>query len=170
MTRVDKEKLSWKLAAVGGVFALLLGIAVAAILFRSPDVEQDQTVFPLGLSVSPNPFPGIGLDEAGSANFTFELTVTNPNNNPNLTLEVFVQPSFAQNLSISHCLENSQPNLTSLNSECSKGEFEGGGGSYFANVTSGGSVMLRVRVGYSGTISEPVSFKWNFFALGTEIP
>ncbi len=167
---VTREKLSWKLAAIAGVVALLLGVAVAAILYRSPDLTQDQTVYPLGLSASPNPFPDIGLGASGNQNFTFELTVSNSNQNPNLTLSVFVQPSVAQNLSISHCLENSQPNLSAVNNECSENDFEAGDGVYFANVTSGSTVMLKIQALYIGTIDEPVSITWTFYAEGTEIP
>ncbi|MFQ5874892.1 MAG: hypothetical protein ACE5JL_14000 [Dehalococcoidia bacterium] len=170
MAHLGKGKLSWKVAAIAGVFALLLGIGVAAILYRSPDIEQDQTVFPLALSVSPNPFPGVGLVANGIGNFTFELTVTSANQNPNLTLTVFVEPSAATNLTVSHCLENSQLNLSAFNNECKDDDFQQGDGEYFANVTSGGSVMLRVQALFVGTINEPTSITWHFHAEGTEIP
>ncbi len=83
-------------------------------------------------------------------------------------LTVHVEPSSVPNLTIFHCLENSQPNLTGLNQECDKGELEFGRGQYVANVTSGNSVVLKVRVGYAGSITEPVSIKWLFFAEGEE--
>ncbi len=146
-----------------------MGIAVASILYRSPDVEIEQTVYPLGLTVSPNPFPSLGLDENGRVNFTFELIVSSSNQNPNLTLTVYVLPSLVQNLSIQHCIENSQPNLTGLNMECGEG-WEAGGGTYFANVTTGNSVVLRVQALLVGTINEPVSLDWRFYAEGEEIP
>ncbi len=104
-----------------------MGVAVASILYRSPDVEIEQTVYPIGLTVNPNPFPSMGLDENGRVFFTFELTVINSNQNPNLTLTVYVQPSTVQNLTVQHCLENSQPNLSALNNECDKGQWEEAG-------------------------------------------
>ncbi len=146
-----------------------MGVAVASILFRSPDVELEQNVYPLGLTVDPNPFPGVGLDESGTGSFTFELTVTNSRNNPNLTLAVHVLPSAVQNLSIQHCLENSQPNLSAFNNECPD-EWDPGEGTYYANVTSGSSVVLRVRVFYAGNLNEPVTLNWRFYAEETELP
>ncbi|MFQ5910191.1 MAG: hypothetical protein ACE5IJ_05655 [Thermoplasmata archaeon] len=170
MSKVGRESLSWKLAAIGGVFALLMGVAVAAILYRSPTLEQEQTIYPLSLSVSPNPFPSLAMDADGLVNFTFELTVVNSDDNPNLTLSVFVQPSPAVNMSVSHCIENSQPNLSALNNECAESDFQPGNGVYFANVTSGGSVVLKIQALYLGPINEPTSITWVFFAEGTEIP
>ncbi len=170
MAQPRRERVSWKVAAVGGVFVLLLGVAVAAILYRSPTLEQEQTIFPLSLSVSPNPFPSIAMDADGLQNFTFDLTVVNSDQNPNLALSVFVQPSPAQNLSISHCIENSQPNLSAVNNECIDSDFQAGSGVYFANVTSGSSVVLRIQALFLGSINEPTSITWVFFAEGTEIP
>ncbi|MFQ5910112.1 MAG: hypothetical protein ACE5IJ_05245 [Thermoplasmata archaeon] len=127
-------------------------------------------MFPLALFVSPNPFPDVGLGEGASANFTFELTVFNSGQNPDLALVVSVQPSSAQNLSISHCLENGQVNLSGFNQECKDGEFNADDGEYYANVTSASSVMLRIQAVYIGSITEPVPIEWLFFAEGTEIP
>lgn len=166
-----KDKDVLRLVAVfGATFAIIVGLAVAGILFRSPDVVVEQQVYPLGLTINPNPFPGIGLNTNGAVNFTFELTVINSNRNPNLTLTVYVLPSQVQNLSVSHCLENSQPNLTGLNGDCDQGEWSGGAGTYFANVTSGSSVVLRIQALLQGTINEPVSLNWRFYAEGEEIP
>ncbi len=147
-----------------------MGVAVASILFRSQDVELEQNVYPLGLTVDPYPFPGVGLDENGKGRFTFELTVTHSKNNPNLTLVVHILPSAVQNLSIKHCLENSQPNLSAFNNECDKNEWDPGEGRYYANVTSGSSVVLRVQVFYSGNLNEPVALNWRFYAEETELP
>ncbi len=168
MARAKRAKLSWKVVAIGAVFALLLGVAVAAILYRTQDITQDQTIFPLGISVGPNPFPSIGLSQEGIQNFTFSLTIINSIQNPNLTLSVFVRPSVAQNLSVSHCIENSQANFSAVNNECADSDFQAGHGVYFANVTSGGSVVLKIQALFIGTITEPTSITWTFFAEGTE--
>ena len=170
MAQPKREKLSWKVAALAGVFILLMGVAVAAILYRTPVLEQEQTVFPLGISVSPNPFPGVGLDDTGQGNFTFLLTVSNSFDNPNLALTVFVDSTTPANLTAFHCLENSQVNLSGLNKNCADDVFWDGPGFYFANVTSGESVVLRIQGLIIGSLTEPVSIKWFFHAEGEEIP
>ncbi len=170
VAREQRKDVLWKIAVVGGVFAILIGVAVASILYRSQDIEIQQTVYPLSLTVSPNPFPDIGLDADGSQNFTFELTASSSNQNPDLALTAYVIPSPAENLTIQHCLENSQTDLSGLNSECDQFEWHSGQGEYYANVTSGSSVVLRVQVLFSGPINEPTPLTWVFYAEGVEIP
>ena len=161
----------WKAASIVGSLALLLGVVAGALLYRSQDIEQEQTVYPLGLSVAPNAFPGVGLDENGEGTFTFDLTVSNSFDNPNLTVTLRVQSSTpSQNLSIFHCLENSQINLSGLNNECAEDVYWPGSGFYYVNVTSGSIEVLTVQVLYVGSITEPVSVSWLFYAEGEEIP
>ncbi len=162
-----RRKLS-KVVSIVGALAVLAGVVTGAIIYRSPDIEQEQSVFPLGLTVSPNPFPGAGLDQNGRGRFEFELTVWNSLHNPNLTVTVNVVPSTAVNLTVFHCLENTQLNLSSLNAECDKGQRERSRGEYVVNVTSGSSEVLMISVLFVGTLSEPVSITWLFFAEGEE--
>lgn len=169
MAKVENSDILRLIIVFGGSFAIIIALAVAGILFRSPDVELDQDVFPLGLTVSPNPLPGVGLNQQGSANFTLLLTVFNSAANPNLTLTLHVVPTQVENLTVQHCLENSQPELTGLNSECDLNEWEVYGGEYFANVTSGGNVVFEVQALIVGPITEPVSLHWQFWAEGEEI-
>lgn len=145
-------------------------MAVAAILYRSQDLEQEQTIFPLDLQVSPNPFPSVGLDNLGRGNFTFSLTVSNSFSNPNLTLTLFVDSTTPTNVSAFHCLENPQPNATTLNRNCADDFFWDGAGQYFANITSGEKVVFTIQGLLDGSLTEPVSIKWFFHVEGEEIP
>ncbi len=168
MRKSEDKDILRVIAVFGGTFAILVGLAVGAIIFRSPDVNVEQDIFPIGLTVDPDPFPGVGMEPSGSATFTFDLTVTNPGSNPNLTLTVYVIPTLVENLTVSHCLMNPQENLSDVNTVCPS--LEAGDGTYFANVTTGSSVTLTIQVRYVGAITEPVTVNWTFYAEGEEIP
>lgn len=170
MRKVENSDVLRLIVVVGGSLVIIVALAVAGILFRSPDVELDQDVYPIGLEVNPNPFPGIGLNQQGRANFTFELEIFNSNQNPNLTVVVFVQPSLVENLTVQHCLETTQAAHADANEECALDEWHVQGGNYTVSVESGSSETLLVQALLVGSIAEPVSLHWRFWAEGVEAP